>query len=97
MQYAVLVGEVYLYLTSCAFGVNKPIRLLLSEICNAVKGECDRVGKGGLSGAVVPGDAVDVTERKAYRLLLVAKARKRDFFNAYFGYLFHKLHSLFPR
>ena len=97
MQYAVLVGEVYLYLAPSAFGVNKPICFLLSEICNAVKGECYRVGKGGLSGAVVPGDAVNVTERKAYRLLLVAKARKRDFFNAYFGYLFHKLHSLFPR
>ena len=76
MQYAVLVGEVYLYFTPCAFGVNKPIRLLLSEICNTVKRECDCVGKGGLSGAVVPGDAVNVAERKAYRLLLVAKARK---------------------
>ena len=97
MQYAVLVGEVYLYFAPCAFGVNKPIRLLLSEICNAVKGKCDCVGKCGLSGTIVPGDAVNVAERKAYRLLLVAKARKRDFFNAYFGYLFHKLHSLFPR
>ena len=76
MQYTVLVCEVYLYLTPCAFRVNKPIRLLLSEICNAVKRECYRVRKGGLSGAVVPGDAVDVTERKAYRLFLVAKARK---------------------
>ena len=76
MQYTVLVGEVYLYLAPCTFGVNKPIRLLLSEICNTVKRECDRVGKCGLSGAVVPGDAINVTERKAYRLLLVAKARK---------------------
>ena len=97
MKNTVLVGEVYLYFTPSAFGVNKPICFLLSEICNAVKHECDRVGKSGLSGAVVPGDAVNVTERKAYMLLLVAKARKRDFFYAYFGYLFHKLHSLFPR
>ena len=52
---------------------------------------------GGLSGAVVPGDAVNVTERKAYRLLLVAKARKRDFFNAYFGYLFHEHTSVIPK
>ena len=97
MQYTVLVGEVYLYLAPCTFGVNKPIRFLLSEICNAVKRECDRMRKGGLSGAVVPGDAVNVTERKAYRLLLVAKARKGNFFNAYFGYLFHRVLSLFPR
>ena len=76
MQYAVLVGKVYLYLAACAFGVNKPICFLLSEICNAVKRECYRMRKGGLSGAVVPGDAVNVTERKAHRFFLIAKARK---------------------
>ena len=76
MKNAVLVGKVYLYLAPSAFGVNKPICFLLSEICNAVKRECYRVRKGGLSGPVVPGDAVNVTERKAYRFFLVAKARK---------------------
>ena len=39
VQYAILVGEVHLYLAPCTFGVNKPICLLLSEICNAVKRE----------------------------------------------------------
>ena len=46
------------------------------EICNAVKRECDRMRKGGLSGAVVPGDAVNVTERKAYRLLWLRKPER---------------------